>query len=138
MAKNSMPLVSVVIPTYGRATALRAAIESVLLQNYPEIEIVVVDDNGINTAFQQETEKAVSDLIDQHAIKYVVREANGGGSAARNLGIERAAGDLIGFLDDDDLFYRTKISHQVKHLNTHNLDVSVCDMEFVEIGRAHV
>ena len=54
---NLDPLVSVVIPTYKRSDFLLKTIDSVLNQTYPNIEIFVVDDNGLGTEFQKETQK---------------------------------------------------------------------------------
>ena len=60
---NNMNLVSVVIPTYSRPNNLRRAIDSVLNQTYPNIEIIIVDDNGIGTKYQKMTEEAIKDYI---------------------------------------------------------------------------
>ena len=60
---NNMNLVSVVIPTYSRPDNLRRAIDSVLNQTYPNIEIIIVDDNGIGTKYQKMTEEAIKDYI---------------------------------------------------------------------------
>ncbi len=108
------PLVSVIIPTYSRPQMLSRAIDSVLKQTYPEIEIIVVDDNGKGSQFQIET----SGLIEQYKnhVTYVVHESNKGGSAARNSGWRIARGKYITFLDDDDEISIYKIERQVNTL----------------------
>ena len=90
----SMPLVSVVIPTRCRDVQLRQAIESVLAQQGLEKEIIVVD-NGPN----QSTRASCKD----YPVTYVPQDPKGP-SAARNLGVSRARGELLAFLDDDDLW----------------------------------
>lgn len=110
------PLVSIVIPTYARPTNLIRAIESVLAQTYAPIEIIVVDDNGVNTPFQKETENLLSSYIFDGKITYLKHEVNRNGSAARNTGTRASHGEIIGYLDDDDTFMPTKIEEQVRRL----------------------
>ncbi len=91
------PFFSVVIPVYNRAAELRTALASVLAQSEQDFEIVVVDDGS------RDDPKAVIDALGDPRIHYI-RQANGGGGAARNTGIARAAGAYIAFLDSDDVF----------------------------------
>ncbi len=101
----SYPLVSVIIPTYNRAKFLKLAVESVLWQTYPRIELIVVDDGS-----KDET----SYFITQYPLKYVKIPKNLGVSLARNRGIFHAQGDFIAFLDSDDRFLPRKIEKQVE------------------------
>lgn len=103
------PLVSVVIPTYSRPDNLVRAIESVLSQSYRNIEIIVVDDNGIGTRWQIETENMLLKYINNHKVRYIKHETNRNGSAARNTGLSEAKGEYINFLDDDDEFLPDRI-----------------------------
>ena len=97
--------VSVVIPTCNRAEFVREAITSVLRQDYPDIEIIVVDDGS-----RDGTEAVVSGF--GPAVRYLWQE-NRGVSAARNRGVSVSTGDLIAFLDSDDLWLPNKVSAQV-------------------------
>lgn len=106
-------LVSVVIPTYGEPLYLGRCIDSVLQQTYNNIEIIIVDDNGIGTPNQIAT-SAVIDQYKGNNIKYVCHEKNKNGSAARNTGVKNSEGRYIAFLDDDDAFLPAKIERQVK------------------------
>ncbi|TYB33529.1 MAG: glycosyltransferase [Flexistipes sinusarabici] len=99
--------VSVVIPVYNRTTSLKDAIESVFLQKYPDIEIIVVDDGS-----GEKVNKNLRPYMSR--IKYIRAENNRGVSAARNLGIHRARGDYIAFLDSDDLWLPGKLKEQIK------------------------
>ncbi|HEX4301898.1 MAG TPA: glycosyltransferase [Rhizomicrobium sp.] len=91
------PFFSVVIPVYNRADCLGAALHSVLAQDDPDFEIVVVDDGS------RDDPKAVIAGIADPRIRYI-RQDNAGGGAARNRGILAAVGDFIAFLDSDDVF----------------------------------
>jgi glycosyltransferase involved in cell wall biosynthesis len=86
-------LVSVVIPCYRQAHFLPGAIESVIAQTYPRVEIIVVDDGS-----PDETEKVVARYP---GVRYL-RQRNKGLSAARNAGLARSRGVYIAFLDADD------------------------------------
>lgn len=113
-------LVSVVIATYRRETELDRAIKSVLNQSYKNIEIVVVDDNGVNSEWQTKVSKIMEKYRSNSNIKYIINESNKGGSLTRNAGIENAKGAYIAFLDDDDEYYPAKVEKQVNLVKTSN------------------
>src|SRR5206468_13105010 len=96
----SLSKVSVVIPTYNRAEMLRAALESVLAQTLPAHDIVVIDDGSTDN-----TTGVISELQTRVAPIIYLREAhtNQRGNA-RNKGVQAGSGDLIAFLDSDDLW----------------------------------
>lgn len=103
-----LPLVTVIITTYNRKEYLRNAIQSVANQNYPNIEILVVDDGSISN-YAQEICTEFSNCTCHFKV-------NGGLSSARNYGISFAKGEYIAFLDDDDFWEASKIEKQVKIL----------------------
>jgi len=90
------PLVSVIIPSYNRCQQLKEAIDSVLAQDFEDSELIVVDDGS--------TDKTPDLLADYDEKLTAIRRNNGGVSAARNTGIAAASGELIAFLDSDDLW----------------------------------
>lgn len=110
------PLVSIIIPTYARPTNLCRAINSCINQDYPQIEIIVVDDNGEGSNFQKETFSLLKKYIDNNQIIYIVHKDNRNGSAARNTGFKKSKGKYINYLDDDDVLGHDKISKQVEIL----------------------
>lgn len=115
-----MKTVSVIIPTYKNRGGLIDSIESALSQNYDGlIEVIVVDDNDPRSTFRKHTEELMEQYKDNAKVKYIRHEVNKNGAAARNTGIRAAKGDLIAFLDDDDLFLAGKLSKQVKYLECH-------------------
>lgn len=103
---DSQPLVSVVIPTYNRANLLTRVVDSVQNQTYPNIEIIVVDDCS-----KKNPADVLSGYKDLH---YFRNPKNLGASYSRNLGLSKAKGDFVNFLDDDDILFSEKIEKQVK------------------------
>ena len=105
--------ISVVIPTYNRAQTIMRAINSVLGQTLPAFEIIVVDDGSFD---------GTKDVLKAHSFfsknakvpqkKYFVQK-NSGVSSARNLGIRKANGDFIAFLDSDDAWSKKKLERQL-------------------------
>lgn len=122
---NDKKLVTVIITTYKREKKfLLEAIKSVKNQSYSNIEIIVVDDNGINSELQKENQFLLKE--DQDII-YVVNEVNSGAQISRNKGILASHGEYIACLDDDDIWKEDKIEKQVKLMEEENLDLVFCN-----------
>jgi glycosyltransferase involved in cell wall biosynthesis len=99
------PLISVVIPCYRAAGTLPDALESVLVQDHPDVEIIAVDDGSPDG-----TSSVLVDYGDQIT---ALRIANSGGPARpRNVGVARARGELVALLDADDVMRPGKLSAQ--------------------------
>jgi glycosyltransferase involved in cell wall biosynthesis len=101
----------VVIPAYNAEEYVAAALESVIAQTYRNYEVILVDDGS-----QDRTPEIARAYLDR--IRYI-RQDNKGEAAARNAGVVEAAGELIAFLDADDLWLPEKLELQVAHLDTH-------------------
>lgn len=110
------PLVSVIIPTYKRPDTIIRAVDSVLNQTYPYIEVVVVDDNDPSFPERKVTEDIMLRYKTDLRVSYLQHDKNKNGSAARNTGWRHAKGVYITFLDDDDEIAPNKIEEQVKCL----------------------
>ena len=80
MRKESYPLVSIVLTTYKGTDCVRRCLESAYNQDYPNIEIIIVDDNGKGTDDQENTFKAISDFLFHKNIIYIAHEKNSNGS----------------------------------------------------------
>jgi glycosyltransferase involved in cell wall biosynthesis len=103
-------LVTCIIPVFNGAPYVGEALESVFQQTYKPIDILVVDDGSTDAT--PEVLHAYTDRV------HVARQDNAGPAAARNHGWRLARGDLIAFLDADDLWHAEKIARQVEVLDT--------------------
>jgi glycosyltransferase involved in cell wall biosynthesis len=111
----ALPTISVIIPTRDRPGFLLQAVESVLAQQLPPAEVIVVDDAAGGGA-----REALSTLAASPSLPMRVLPGPGRGpAAARNVGLLAAHGDFIAFLDDDDLWLPEKLSLQVPWLSQH-------------------
>lgn len=111
------PLVSIIIPTYKRATMLHRAILSTLEQTYQNIEVLVVSDNEPNDEFTAKARETVESFNDSR-VRLITQEKHINGAVARNVGINASMGEFISFLDDDDFYEKDKIEKQVALLST--------------------
>jgi glycosyltransferase involved in cell wall biosynthesis len=110
--------VSVIIPTYNRATWVMEAVASVLAQTYRAFELLVLDDGSTDA-----TLAALASFGGE--IQVLRREERQGVSAARNLGAAAATGEWLAFLDSDDLWLPDKLARQVEYLKA-NTDIVIC------------
>ncbi len=101
------PLITAIIPLYNGAGFVRAALESVLAQTLPPDEIIVVDDGSTDDGVE-----IVRAFVRDHPIR-LITQLNGGPSSARNQGVAHAHGDLIAFLDQDDVWYPNHLERLV-------------------------
>lgn len=105
------PTVSVVIPSFNSASFIASTLSSVLSQTWPFLEVIVIDDGSTDTT---------ADVIRPFLERIVyVRQGNQGLAAARNAGLSRATGELVAWLDADDLWNPEKIALQVAVLREH-------------------
>ncbi len=120
----ALPLVSVILPTFNRAWSINQAVDSVLAQDYPALELIVVDDGSTDNTLEL-LEQYNNDII-------VLKQANMGVSAARNTGIRKSRGEFIALLDSDDMWDKRKISCQVDFFTEHP-DAMICQTEEIWI-----
>jgi glycosyltransferase involved in cell wall biosynthesis len=101
----SGPLVSVILPVYNRAGWVARAVESVLSQTYRHIELLVIDDGSTD-----DTRRVLESFSPRVTI---LKQAHAGAETARNLGLERARGEFVAFIDSDDIWYADRLSSQL-------------------------
>jgi glycosyltransferase involved in cell wall biosynthesis len=119
--------VSVIIRTYNRAYIVAEAIESALNQTYGDFEVLVVDDGSTDS-----TPEVVQRFQDPR-IRYIRHEKNRGVGAACNTGVAEAHGELIAFLDSDDLWKPEKLERQVGCMVRHpEVDAVFSDIEIID------
>ncbi|RYE81336.1 MAG: glycosyltransferase [Oxalobacteraceae bacterium] len=104
-------LASVIIPAYNAAGFVAEAIDSVLAQDYPQVEIIVVNDGSKDNTL--EVLRGYGDRIT------IVDQANAGPPKARNAGLRAVRGEFVAFLDADDVWSPFKLSAQISHLVAH-------------------
>lgn len=119
MINRSFPLkVSIVIPAYNAAKWLTETLDSVLQQDYQQLEIIVVNDGSTDN-----TESLVEKYLSDHRVRYIYQQ-NSGLPGARNAGIQAATGDAIMFVDADDVLLESTISTLARELQS--LDEEYC------------
>lgn len=108
-------LVSVVIPAYQSADTLPRAVQSVLAQDYPHLEIIIVDNGSTD-----HTQQVIAGLMAQdQRVRMVHLTENRRPAGGRNAGVEHAAGGYVAFLDADDAWLPGKLTGQVRVLDDH-------------------
>ena len=119
-------LITVVVPIYKVERYLRRCVDSILLQTYKNLEIILVDDGSPDSC-----PLICDEYADIDKRVRVIHKSNGGLSDARNAGIEVANGKYIAFVDSDDYIDERMYEVLYKNLTDNNADISVC--EFVKI-----
>jgi len=117
--------VSVIIPNHNYGRYVGAAIESALAQTYPPLEVIVVDNGSTDDS------RAVLEKFDHPKLRVVFQE-NKGQSGARNVALALARGDLIGFLDADDVWLPEKLSKQVALFSDPEVVLVYCGLKKVD------
>jgi len=108
---NQKPFVSVIMPTYNQADFIGEAIDSVLNQTYQNFELIVIDNYS-----DDKTEEIVNRYLDSDPrVKYTKFSNKGIIAASRNLGIKKACGELVSFIDSDDVWLPSKLDKQIRH-----------------------
>src|SRR5260370_2508378 len=115
------PRVSVVIPAYNVAPYISETLATVFAQTFSDFEVVIVNDGSPDT---EEFEREIQSYADR--IVYLQQE-NRGASAARNTGVRAARGQLIAFLDADDLWSPNYLTEQLKFIREYGCDLACAD-----------
>ncbi len=122
----SMPLISIVIPAYNLETLLAKTLDSVLVQTYANLEVIVVNDGS---------KDATGAVIDSYAAKdsriKPIHKENGGVTSARLRGIAEATGDWIGFVDGDDYIEPDMYQRLLDNALQYDADISHCGYQMV-------
>lgn len=125
------PLVSVIIPTFNRASTLKRTVDSALAQTHSPLEVIVVDDgstDGTETVIRSYGERIRG-----------IAQPNGGPSAARNTGAAAAQGEWLAFLDSDDVWKPEKIARQVDLVSRAGvrIDCCMCNAAIIDENGVH-
>lgn len=119
-------LVSIIVPCYNQAHFLNEALQSVFDQTYLDWECIIVNDGSPDN-----TEEVAQKWVTKDARFVYLKKENGGLSSARNLGLEKAKGEFIQFLDSDDCIDKTKLALSLEQFKaTENSDVTIVISNF--------
>lgn len=110
-------MISVVIPTYNKEKSITRTVESILEQDYTDFEIIIVDDCS-----SDDTVRIIENTFKKR-IRLIQSKKNFGANTARNKGVLEARGDYIAFMDSDDVWDKSKLSHCMKYIQETDADV---------------
>ncbi len=130
MGKTKKELITVIIPVYKTEKYLKRCLESIISQDYTELDIILIDDGSPDKS---------GELCDQFSQTdnriRVIHKSNGGLSSARNAGIESARGEYICFVDSDDFVERDYISVLYNLIKDYQVDLA--KINYIEITNDH-
>lgn len=120
------PLITIVVPIYNVERFLRSCIESILVQSYKNLEIILVNDGSTDSCGEicDEYEKTDARI-------HVIHQVNKGLSEARNAGIDSAKGEYIAFIDSDDYIDDNYVERLFRALVENDAEISVCSFRCV-------
>lgn len=117
MKKINNPLVSIIMPSFNSYEYIEESINSVIKQTYSNWELLIIDDYSTDC-----TREILQKYNGESKIKIIYLESNQGAAIARQIGIDASKGNLIAFLDSDDLWYPNKLMEQVEFMINNNYD----------------
>ena len=123
MSTKENPLVSVIIPMFNAQEWIVGLLHSILNQSYQNIEVILVNDGSTDESLAL-VEKFSKDLGEIRM--RVVNQENCGVSGARNEGVRNSTGELLAFVDSDDVWIREKVERQVKEMNELGIAATAC------------
>ncbi|MBC7795929.1 MAG: glycosyltransferase family 2 protein, partial [Pyrinomonadaceae bacterium] len=134
--RESAPRVSVVIPAYKVTSFIEETLQSVFAQTFTDYETIVINDGSPDT-------NEFEAIIKPHLSKIVyVKKENGGAASARNAGINVARGEIVAFLDGDDVWKPNFLQSQIEFFDSHDFDMIYADADFfgenVEKGQTYM
>ena len=125
--------ISVIMPAYNAGKFVAESIESILKQTFSAWELIVVDDGSTDN-----TSEVIASFLSDKRIK-LIKQPNGGVSAARNTGINAATGNFITFLDSDDTYYPENLQTKYNAITQDSAieyvysDLQICDSDMKEL-----
>jgi len=118
-------MVSVIVPVYNAADLVGETLDSIMAQDYPEWELIVVDDGSTDHSAE-----VVAPYLADQRVRFITKP-NGGVASARNLGVREARGELVAFCDSDDLWAPDKLTRQMELLSEPEVVLVYCGIELL-------
>jgi len=128
-----LELISVVIPVYNTSKFLKKCLDSIINQSYNNLEIIIINDASTDNSSEIINEYALKD----NRIKSIINKDNMGWSEARNIGINKATGDYITFIDSDDFISFDSIEILYTSLKDNNVNLAIPQYILFDIKSKH-
>lgn len=134
MTAEPAPAISIIVPVYNVERHVAAALQSLQAQTFTDFEALVIDDGSTD-----ESGRLARDICDGDPRFHYIHQENRGLSGARNTGLDRAQGALIGFLDSDDRLMADALWQMHRALEDHGADWVACAVRYIgPTGRGNV
>lgn len=130
MINNKKSMVSIIIPVYNAEKYIANCYHSLKIQSYKNLELVFVDDCSTDRSYEILNQISINDS----RVVLLKMPKNSGVSAARNLGLDKCKGDLIGFCDADDTYEENMVLNMVSIMVKENADISCCALKRVNVN----
>ena len=117
-----MKKVSIIVPVYNTGKYVSKCIDSILNQDYPNIEVIIIEDYSLD-----DSREVIKKYNKNPQVKIILQPINKGVGVARNIGLDNASGDYIAFIDSDDIIEPSMISHLVLALEHYNVSIAMCN-----------
>jgi len=119
--------VSVVIATYNMGNYIGEAVDSILKQNWKNLELIIVDDGSTD-----DTETIINEMANDHSNVIYIKIPNSGQPIAKNTGMKNATGEFIAFCDADDRWIEDKLQHQMPLFEDPEVGVVYSDVIYID------
>ena len=117
-------LISVIVPVYNTGLYLSDCVASIVAQNYPYLEIIIVDDGST----EDYTLRKCDEITEKYSNVKLYHKPNGGSASARNFGVNVASGKYVGFVDSDDTIDSTMYSTLYSYIKKDNVSIAICGL----------
>lgn len=124
---NHQNLVSIIMPVYNAERFIAESIESIIMQTYENWELILVDDCSKDKSYE-----IIKKYLVDNRIKYFKLEVNSGAAVSRNIGLEKANGQYIAFLDSDDIWDIEKLQKQLKFMKDKNIGFTFTEYSLMD------
>ena len=121
------PKISVIVPVYNTEKYLSKCLDSILNQTLKEIEVIVVNDGS-----KDNSQEIIADFVEKDSRVLSIQKENGGLSDARNVGIDKAQGEFIAFIDSDDYIDAIMLEKMYDLSQKHQSEIVLCDLVKVD------
>lgn len=128
------PLISIVLRTHKRTDKLKRCIENILSQEYENWELIIVDDNGLNSNYKGQAKKIINQFGSiKNPVYFFEHQQNLGPCAAGNTGINKSNGEYIAFIDDDDIWHPKKLKLQIEKMLRDKVGIGICGLKCIDL-----